>query len=465
MNELVVNMDKALSDAVDRAGDHVTFIDYDKYHADSRGRFCENGCEETSPNCAGLLFYEWDTDDSAEETDDRTGQTAESMGTFTPSLVMNGTFEGAINERVRQSLAKNPSWGEGVATAQGAPPSIDSVQATDDQIVRGYSTSLVPYGYGGRVFRPRPNGHQLIANLVPCNVQANYAKLTSQNWPEEDVTTDTCQAEEDPSTTTEDGPAPAPSCDTNALSGLSFDVFSGPDSNVYRKIYDAVSEDQTKQLTWTTDASGNEKSKKARLLKRTPPPNPSAYDSYSFNLDWTPSDGSSCGISCPDAFLSFSDSPCGHQGGEGNGMTSEASIDVGCGTYSYEITGEDVPEEEPEEPQSEPEAPPPEPALSPQYCFPTGGEHNDISPDSQAQFTGIACAGTALESERIKKDDPSTFINFNTTTNGVEYKYTVVWEMNCESTVTEMNTYQPLDGNDANYMSMMLNNYKDCKSR
>lgn len=447
-------MNKALNDAVTRAGDGVTFVDYDKYNVQGRGRFCEDAYKETNPNRYGLNFYEWNTDDSADETDGLTASSSDSAGSFEPSLVMNGTFEAAINDWVRETLAKNPDWAKDVANAQGAAPSIDSVQATDEQKAIGYSSSVVPDSYG-RVFHPRPNGHAMIANLVLYHVSENYAKRINQKWSEEELTKDTCSAKG--ASTTPTGPAPSPSCDTNALSGIPYNVFSGSSSgstDVYGKFCDAVGKDQTKELTWTTDASGNEKSKKFRSMKRTPPPNPSAYDSYSFKLDFKPSSDSSCRSSCADAFSTISTSPCGHQGGTQNGMTAKGSLDVSCGTYSYEITGEDVPAVEG----------PPKPFLTTQYCFPSDvfGDHGDVSPDFQAEYVGWACAGTALTS--IKKDDPSTFINWNTTTNGVPYKYTVVWEPNCESSETEMNIYQPMaDNADANCLDMMQNNFKNCK--
>jgi hypothetical protein len=454
MNQLVLNMNKILSDAVARAGDAVTFVDYDKYYAEGRGRFCEDAYKETDPNRYGLLFYEWNTDDSADETDGLTASSVESTGSFEPSLVMNGTFEAAINDYARQTLEKNPEWAKDVANAQGAAPSIDSVMATDEQKEIGHSSSVIPDSYG-RVFHPRPNGHAMIANLILYHVSENYAKRINQKWSQEELTSDTCSAKE--SSTTPTGPAPTASCDTHALSGIPYNVFSGSSSgstDVYGNFCDAVGKDQTKEFTWTTDASGNEKSKRRRAMKRTPPPNPSAYDSYSFNLNFKPSSDSSCYSSCADAFSTISTSPCGHQGGTQNGMTAKASIDVGCGTYSYEITGSDVPAVQ--------EAP--KPSLSAQYCFPSDvfGDHADIQPDLQAQYTGWACVGTALRS--IKKDDSSTFINLNTTTNDVPYKYTVVWEPNCESSETEMNLYQPMpDNEDANCMSLMQNNFKDCK--
>lgn len=456
MNELVLNMNKALSEAVGRAGDSVTFVDYDKYYVDGEGRFCEDDFKETSPNRYGLLFYEWNTDDSADETDGLTATDVGSAGSFEPSLVMNGTFEAAINDWARKTLEKNPDWAKGVANAQGAALSIDSVQATDEQKAIGYSSSIVPDSYG-RVFHPRPNGHALIANLVLYHVSANYAKRINQDWPQEEVAEGTCSAG---TSTIPDGPAPEPSCDTHALSGIPYNVFSGSSAgstDVYGKFCDAVEKDQKKELTWTTDASGNEKSKKLRMMKRTPPPNPKAYDSYSFKLNFKPSSDASsgCRSSCADAFSTISNSPCGHQGGTQNGMTAKASLDVSCGTYSYEITGEDVPAVQG----------PPSPSLSAQYCFPSDafGEHGDISPDWQAQYTGWACAGSAKKT--IKKGDPSTFVHWNTTTNGVPYTYSVTWEDDCESSETEMNVYQPLpDNEDANCMDLLQNNYKDCKS-
>lgn len=248
-----------------------------------------------------------------------------------------------------------------------------------------------------------------------------------------------------------------PGCDTNALSGIPFNVFSGSSvgsTDVYGKFCDSVDAAQTTKLSWSTDATGSQKSAKMRFMPRTPPPDTSGYSSYTFALDWEPSSSSdSCSSSCAVAFSSISNSPCGHQGGTQNGMTAEASIAVGCGTYSYKITGDDVP------------APggPPKPFLTAQYCYPSDvfGDHADISPEWQAQYIGWACAGTA--DIAIKKDDPSTFINWNTTTNDVPYKYTVTWDDNCTVDVTEMNAYKPLADNDATCYTMFKNDYESCK--
>jgi hypothetical protein len=295
----------------------------------------------------------------------------------------------------------------------------------------------------------------MIANLILYHVSNNYAKRLHQEWAPEEVTQDTCSAKS--ASTSPSGLEASPSCDTDAVSGVPFNIFYGSSAgstDVYGKFCDSVSKAQTKELTWVTDASGNEKGKKLRIMKRTPPPNPGAYDSYSFKLDFKPVAETSCRSSCVDAFAKIATSPCGHQGGEQNSMTAKGSLDVGCGTYSYEITNEDAPAVQE----------PSKPSLTTQYCFPSDafGDHGDVSPDFQEEYAGWACVGTALRS--IKKDDPSTFINWNTTTNKVPYKYSVTWEPDCESSETEMNLYQPMpDDEDANCMSMMRNNYKNCK--
>jgi hypothetical protein len=134
-------------------------------------------------------------------------------------------------------------------------------------------------------------------------------------------------------------------------------------------------------------------------------------------------------------------------------MTASASLDVGCGTYSYKISSADVPSP----------AGPPAPFVSVQYYYPEGviGKHRDVEPDWQAEYTGWACADSANENYK-----PGNNLNWNTTTNGVPYNYNIWWKDGCTSSVTPMNVYQPLSTNkDANCMKLMQNNDKNCKSR
>jgi hypothetical protein len=144
-----------------------------------------------------------------------------------------------------------------------------------------------------------------------------------------------------PGATATPGPKANPKCDVTALSGVPYNVFSGSAGSVFGKFCDAVGKAQQTKLSWNVDSSGNQKTSSRLRHKRTPPPNPGSYTSFNFELDWAPASGT-CNTNCNDAYNGITLSPCGHQGGEQNGMTASASLDVGCGTYSYKITGPNV---------------------------------------------------------------------------------------------------------------------------
>ncbi|KAL8790632.1 MAG: hypothetical protein Q9213_000480 [Squamulea squamosa] len=257
------------------------------------------------------------------------------------------------------------------------------------------------------------------------------------------------------STTEDQQPSPDPLCDLNALSGFPFNVFSGPARSVYDKFCAAVENDQNQKLTWLVGANGEQKSAAHRLRTRTPPvdSDPEGYPSYTIELIWQPNTApNECNKICKDAYATIATSPCGHQGGTQNGMTATGSIGVGCGKYSYKITGERVPE--PQEPL--------QPTLSKQYCYPANafGDHGDIDPDWQSEYMGYACAGTA--ETIIKKDDLNTRINWHTETNGVAYNYTIAWMPNCESAVSEMNVWKPLVDNSATCESLLRDDFEKC---
>ena len=97
------------------------------------------------------------------------------------------------------------------------------------------------------------------------------------------------------------------------------------------------------------DSLGNvipPKSKRSSLSLRTPPPDRELANGYAFDLDWTGGDGS-CQSDCNGFFDRIVRSPCAHLGGEQNNMAVEASIDTGCGVYSYKINDTPSPEPEP----------------------------------------------------------------------------------------------------------------------
>lgn len=138
-------------------------------------------------------------------------------------------------------------------------------------------------------------------------------------------------------------PSPPTTCDMGRISKVPSNVFQG----IYKGFCDQVGNNQGSALSWTTHADGVDiVSLKARhqpsatLGKRTPPPNPSIYKDYTFNWKYTPSTTRpqpKCAKSCKDAYDALTLSPCGHTGGEQSNMASGGKIQVGCGTYEYNI--------------------------------------------------------------------------------------------------------------------------------
>lgn len=136
---------------------------------------------------------------------------------------------------------------------------------------------------------------------------------------------------------------PVPHCDTTAdPSDVPYNVFYGSpmgSTDVFGNFCKAVDAATTQPLEWTTDASGNQKTSPSRLMRRTPPPNPSSHSDSKFALSWSPSSsGETCISNCYDAFVEINNSPCGHQGRQSNLLSKSASLDVACGTYSYTVT-------------------------------------------------------------------------------------------------------------------------------
>lgn len=257
--------------------------------------------------------------------------------------------------------------------------------------------------------------------------------------------------------------------DKDSLSSIPYNVFSGQDTGVYAQFcfkFNVLEQDR-----WTVDSQGNPLSVAGQKVKRTPPPNPSAYDSYKFHLQWTPeTTDSTCTQTvddCLQAFRILSDSPCGHQGGEQNVMTSTGNFTIpGCGAYSYDITGpaSDLPS-----PTSSPTSTLlPSPTLGAQWCYPTevNGEkvkHKDVHDADQERGVTSTCSGT--KGKMIVDGDPST--NLHQTTydlNGpLPYKYNVFWEPGCKSSVTEMDIGDPLGDGQHTCYSLLRGDFKQCK--
>ncbi|KAH8590524.1 SGNH hydrolase-type esterase domain-containing protein [Bisporella sp. PMI_857] len=186
MNDLTLAVNKAISDAVARAGDSFAFVDYDQHFTDLQGLFCQDGVKEPDGNRDGLLFFEWNTNSEttnlkrSEISDDdlptisedeflaileaRQTNNGSTDGSTTPSL----SFEDSILNLVTQALADNSSLQLSLPDNSGPDPGCRGR-------CLGFLENLIPDTIG-RVFHPRPGGHAIIANLVIWNIALTQSK-------------------------------------------------------------------------------------------------------------------------------------------------------------------------------------------------------------------------------------------------------------------------------------------------
>ncbi|EEY22377.1 predicted protein [Verticillium alfalfae VaMs.102] len=145
--------------------------------------------------------------------------------------------------------------------------------------------------------------------------------------------------------------------------------------------------------------------------------------------------------------------------------TGELPLD--CGTAKYIM--HDPKDSEPE-PDPTP-APPPKTSLTLQNDFCYGrddfGSHGDVHESWVSQYSGWACAGTALKTVQAGK--PDTFLEFYTVTNDAPYWYKVWWKDGCEleGGQTEAYASNPLMEENPGYtkcQEILIDNYKRCNN-
>ncbi|KAL9082580.1 MAG: hypothetical protein Q9165_008853 [Trypethelium subeluteriae] len=163
-------------------------------------------------------------------------------------------------------------------------------------------------------------------------------------------------------------------------SQVPWNVFS---PGVYSNFCNAINGgDKTKALTQTVDSHGNvvqgSSKEKRDVSRRTPPPNPDTYNNYKFTLSWGGGDGS-CPSNCSDVFYNIAEGPCGHVAGEQNIMAPSATLDTGCGIYSYTISTPST------------STPTPSPSLT---CNPSDGSggYKQFSRDAASDMTNDICS-------------------------------------------------------------------------
>ncbi|KAH8908289.1 hypothetical protein BR93DRAFT_475403 [Coniochaeta sp. PMI_546] len=199
---------------------------------------------------------------------------------------------------------------------------------------------------------------------------------------------------------------------------------------------------------------------KAVVGKRTPPANPSSYKDWTFALNYAPNEkGGICKLDCNAAYSKFA-SACAASS-PGVYMYEKGSMDVGCGTFAYQINkpGPDRSKADPPVPLKE----------NSRFCYKTEdfGLGGDVQPDTVKRNSGYACAGVALQEYIIKKDDKKSFRQ--TFTGGSPpYQYNIWWKEGCtlENGMTSAYAADPyMQGADAGYtkcQETLISAYEGC---
>ncbi|OAQ80923.1 hypothetical protein VFPFJ_09376 [Purpureocillium lilacinum] len=247
-----------------------------------------------------------------------------------------------------------------------------------------------------------------------------------------------------------------PDCNPYDLSVIPSNVFrnpNAPEKNVYHHFCEKWYKES--KLEMTVDAAGNNKKPEPHLksvIKRTPPPDPSNWSKYDFNLSFKPAEGKKeCAMDCKAAYALMS-TACSNSGAMSVPMSKGGKLDVGCGVFDYSISEDKniVPLK-----------------AQDRHCFAPDefGKHRDIHPGSVSSYSGWPCTGTALKP--VRRGDDSTFIKFKTTEDDVAYQYSVVWKQGCslDSGVDAIYASNPLAIKDPGHTACQqtfIDNYKEC---
>lgn len=138
-------------------------------------------------------------------------------------------------------------------------------------------------------------------------------------------------------------------------------------------------------------------------------------------------------------------------------MYESGKFDVGCGTFDFKVYK-------------------PTTALKTfdQFCYRVedfAKLSGDVHESTLNVLSGFACAGTALEKQKIKKDDKKTYIQFYSEEGGVPYQYNVWWKDGCKldnNGPSEVFASNPLMVNDPGYTTCqqtLIRNWRACNNK
>ena len=167
LNNLVLDVNAVLYRAVQAAGPNVGFIDYDRWVATQRGRYCEAGVHEPDPNRWGLMFYEWDTVETGENKTDLQNSTGDG--------VPKGSFEGGIAEQINKTLQEHPNW---TFDKDKGFVKKNETGIGGEGIIGDTIHWMIPDSYK-RVFHMRRHGHQGVAGYIWNDLKTRSIAQTS----------------------------------------------------------------------------------------------------------------------------------------------------------------------------------------------------------------------------------------------------------------------------------------------
>ncbi|KAF4828739.1 hypothetical protein CGCTS75_v007235 [Colletotrichum tropicale] len=201
---------------------------------------------------------------------------------------------------------------------------------------------------------------------------------------------------------------------------------------------------------------------KRGFVRRTPPENIDNYQDYTIFLSFLPLDDE-CQVDdedvCRSAWDKLVKSNCGsNHGSAGDRMFRKASIDVGCGNFTWEVEKMAEPAPEPA-PEPTPE-PAPKPTLGIRECN-KQYEHLDVNGEAQKRWSFIGCSLDARNKKMKEGDGDIHWYGRHAPDRG---NWRIHWINGCKEAV-EQSAEFPIEGDKSiTCESIMRDNYLSCNN-
>ncbi|KAF2220086.1 hypothetical protein BDZ85DRAFT_204310, partial [Elsinoe ampelina] len=187
------------------------------------------------------------------------------------------------------------------------------------------------------------------------------------------------------------------------------------------------------------------------LFRRTPPEKAESFLDYRFHLAYEPKEGE-CSVPrddlCKNAWDKLVKSKCGsNHGSLMDRMFVDASIDVGCAKFSWQV--DSLP------------APLPKPSFSPRSCH-ADSHHRDVQDNAQLQYSQMACQ--YYEGAVMKAGDKELYFGPPGIMPDNHQNFKISWVEGCETSAAEQKSTFPIEGDALNCTTLMRENYQLCNN-